>query len=929
MHKRWISLILALVLILGLISGGVVTANAASALNTSEDAIALIKKFEGFTSKPHQDYSQWSIGYGSACNKDDYADGITEAEADKLLRADIAKFEKTINNFATKYNLTLTQNQFDALISFTYNVGSNWVNDSEGAFRNAVVNGSKGSEFIYGIVRWCVAGSGENKTVQLHLVKRRLAEANLYLNGVYSNGYPANYTYVIYDTNLTGSTNTVRIQGYDSTENVKPCSTPSKSGYQFLGWYTEKDGGAQVTALDASTAGKTLYAHWQEGEGKQDEDGKIVGTAASYTRYAAISGKQVAYGQPDLNAEQIRYLEPNQALSITAEYLDDNGVKWGKLSDNTWVNISETSEEIQPTDKLEEPLEVTVTAPTVNLRTGPGTEYDRAGAATKGQKLTIVGTQKGTYFLWGKFDGGWIALEYTDYETAKADQSPDANKVTAIGTIVGANSLNIRSGPGTSYATVGSYKQGEQVYITLQEKVGTTVWYKTDKGWIHSFYVKAVAVQEGEVPDVTPTTPTEPEATKPAETTPETTTPETTAPEETKPAQTISDVGTVVNCTTLRIRAKAGTANAHVGDLTRGTQVVITEYTTVKGVKWGKIEQGWVSMNYIQLGQTTTDGSTGNTTTENITGVVVNCTKVNLRSDAGTQYSKVGELKKGTTVQVLETKKASNGATWAKTSKGWIHTHYLNLSKAGTSTGSGSSTDSSTTTGATGVIVNCTKVNVRANAGTQYTKVTQLTSGTQVQILETTKATNGAVWARTAQGWIHTYYLRITGTVGSTDTTTSGTGSSTTDTGSAGSTIIETGSNPSGVVLTGTVVNTDTLRLRSAAGVSSAVLGTVKKGERLEILETKIVNRTTWGRTAKGWVSLYYVQLDTTTNLQGAVVMTVVTDTLKIRKEAGASNEQVGTYYRGNKIVILEQAVVGGATWGRTDIGWVAMEYLK
>lgn len=909
MHKRWISLLLALVMVLGLASGGAITASAASEMKASESLIALIKQFEGFSSKPILDYSQWSVGYGSACNSGDYPNGITVEEADKLLRADVAKFETTINDFATKYNLSLKQNQFDALVSFTYNVGQNWVNDSEGAFRNAVVSGATGSDFLYAIVRWSMAGSGDNKTVQTHLVNRRLAEANLYLNGIYSNGHPANYTYVIYNNNITDCTNTVRIQGYDSTGTVQVRSTPSKSGYRFLGWYTAATGGQPVSELNASTATMTVYGHWQEGDGARDESGNVIGVAASYTRYAAVSGTQLSYAQPSTAAAQVATLTANQELKIVADYMDAAGVLWGKCSDGGWVDLSGSATELQPTNMLSEPVEVTVTSGGVNLRAGPGTNYAKVGTTQKDQKLTIVGTQKGTYYNWGKFDGGWICLDYTDFESVLADKSEDANKVTAIGTVIGANKLNIRSGPGTSYSTVGSYSIGEQMYITLQKKVGDTVWYKTEKGWVHSFYIKATAVAEGTVPDLTPTEPT---------------TPDETTPDGSDSTETTADTGIVVNCYTLRIRANAGTEYSHIGDLTQGTQVTITEYTTVRGIKWGKISQGWVCMDYIQLVQ----NSGSDSTVTGVTGVVVNCAKVNIRSNAGTQYSKVGELAKGTTVQILETAKATNGATWARTSLGWIHTHYLQMTTTngtGGSTGSSGSTDSDTTgSGTTGVVVNCTKVNIRSNPGTQYSNVGQLTAGTVVQILETAKATNGATWARTSLGWIHTYYLQITTSGGTGGTTGSDSGSGSTDTGTG-----DSGSDGSGIRLTGTVVNTDVLRVRSAAGVSNTAVGTMVKGERVEIYETTIVNRTTWGRTAKGWISLFYVQLDTATSVEGTSVMIVNTDTLRIRESAGTGYKQVGSYFRGNQVVILEQTTVDGAAWGRTDKGWVAMEYLK
>ena len=96
----------------------------------------------------------------------------------------------------------------------------------------------------------------------------------------------------------------------------------------------------------------------------------------------------------------------------------------------------------------------------------------------------------------------------------------------------------------------------------------------------------------------------------------------------------------------------------------------------------------------------------------------------------------------------------------------------------------------------------------------------------------------------------------------------------------------------------------------------------------MEILEQTIVNRNSWGRTEQGWICLYYVQVEPTTSVEGATVKTVVTDTLRIRSGAGTDQKHIGNYYRGNTVVILEQATVNSVNWGRTDLGWICLDYV-
>jgi GH24 family phage-related lysozyme (muramidase) len=120
MKRRVVCFLLAAFLLLGLIPATAVTANAASNLTTSEKAIELLKKFEGFSMYAKWDYAQWSIGYGSRCEEGEYPNGITKDEADTLLRKELVGIEAALNSFADTYKLTFKQNQFDALILFSY-----------------------------------------------------------------------------------------------------------------------------------------------------------------------------------------------------------------------------------------------------------------------------------------------------------------------------------------------------------------------------------------------------------------------------------------------------------------------------------------------------------------------------------------------------------------------------------------------------------------------------------------------------------------------------------------------------------------------------------------------------------------------------------------------------------------------------------------
>lgn len=99
-------------------------------MTSGDAAIELIKKYEGFFAEPYED-SQWTaIGYGSrysdALEKWPGCTSITEEQAVELLRDELEKIESHLNKFCQSNGIVLNQNQFDALVSFTYNVGTGW-----------------------------------------------------------------------------------------------------------------------------------------------------------------------------------------------------------------------------------------------------------------------------------------------------------------------------------------------------------------------------------------------------------------------------------------------------------------------------------------------------------------------------------------------------------------------------------------------------------------------------------------------------------------------------------------------------------------------------------------------------------------------------------------------------------------------------------
>ena len=141
-------------------------------MKTSPKGIALIKEFEGLRLKAYQcPGGVWTIGYGHTAG---VKPGmlISKAQAEEYLKADLIAFERYLNGLG----LALNQNQFDALISFIYNVGTG--NFSNSTLLRKVRANPQDNSIMDEFLRW-VYSKGR---VLPGLQRRRLDEMKLYFS---------------------------------------------------------------------------------------------------------------------------------------------------------------------------------------------------------------------------------------------------------------------------------------------------------------------------------------------------------------------------------------------------------------------------------------------------------------------------------------------------------------------------------------------------------------------------------------------------------------------------------------------------------------------------------------------------------------------------------------------------------------------------
>lgn len=425
--KRWLCAALALILVLGLAVDIPIQVNAGT-MTSSKAFIEVLKKNEGFSAKPYWDYAQYSIGYGTKCPDDilaaynKYGTTITEEKATELLIAALPKYEDAVNWLAKQYNLTFSQHQFDALVSFTYNCGTSWVYETDGYFNRAVREGKSSSALLYGMCLWSSAGG------EYILIKRRLSEANMYLNGVYesysdsSDGtYPATYKYVFLDGN--GGTSHYTIHGYDAADPVAVTTdftkVPGSASvtYEFAGWFTQRIGGDEVKLLDGTLPdGAVLYAQWK------DPAGEIValpkGEICEPLQVTVSESVRIRSG-PGTFYPILGQFQGGEKITITQTFTQ-GGTVWGEF-DSGWVSLDYTDY----FDKIW-PKTGKVTGTGVNVRSGPGTDYSKKYQLNTGDPVTIHERQYGNGLYWGKLtDGNWICLDYVAFDPYIPDDGGD------------------------------------------------------------------------------------------------------------------------------------------------------------------------------------------------------------------------------------------------------------------------------------------------------------------------------------------------------------------------------------------------------------------------------------------------------------------------------------------------------------------------
>ena len=282
----------------------------------------------------------------------------------------------------------------------------------------------------------------------------------------------------------------------------------------------------------------------------------------------------------------------------------------------------------------------------------------------------------------------------------------------------------------------------------------------------------------------------------------------------------------------------------------------------------------------------------------NKTGVIT-ANVLNVRQAASTGSSVLGTLKKGATVTII----GESGAWYQISYQGknaYVSKEYVNVQGETK----------------TGTIKVSSVLNVRSGAGTGYSVIGTLKNGAKVNI---TGESNGfyQIDFNGKKGYVSKEYVQVS--------TSSNSGSS----NSGGNTQVT-------VIGTGTVT-TDVLNVRKGAGTNYGVIGTVKRGDKLQVIE-KLSNgwlKIKFG-SGTGYVSASYVTVSNSGSSNSGTTQTVIgtgvitTDVLNVRNGASTNNSLIGTVNKGTTVDVLEKLSNGWLKIKFKDgVGYVSGDYVK
>ena len=588
------------------------------------------------------------------------------------------------------------------------------------------------------------------------------------------------------------------------------------------------------------------------------------------------------------------------------------GVEWA-LTEKGWVCMQYVQEDAPKTPEQEKPKVPFVpgnvgtddnTTPlakgqiksniSLNVRENPGPQSKLVTTLVNGSRFSIFQTKMYNGVQWGRMEKGWVCMTYVKLDgdvVLKNDApAPEAQPEAPVGLGQGrvancSTHVNVRANATPQSALQGSFPLGTVIDLLEKTTNGGHDWFRTTKGWVCGDYVQKI--EGGAAKPTNPIVPNVPSV---------------------KPGQTLT--GTVSANVDVNVREAAGVQNRVVTTLRSGSKVNIYDSTTVNGVLWYKIDQGWMAGDYIivagsNAGNGGMEGSAGTTETNKGQFATATVAQAGLqaRLGAGYGYKETRKLNLGDNVTLYE-QRLQDGVAWGRISNNeWVNMAFLTLKSTGV-----------TGTGTMGTIYRCGHaVNVRNTPNVNGARMATLLIGSPVEVLETKEVGNGETWGRTPQGWVNMYYVNITGAMPTPPLNPDAnvpTAPTTPPTLPTVPSAPEQKPSDQGIPFNMSGMMIADSPLLMVPGVMGDYDASISNGQNVQITKLESVDSKLWGLLDAGWVDMANVQISTF----------VVSEKAQMVWKDASTNRAVRAINKGEMVTIQELTMdAAQKVWGRIN----------
>lgn len=224
----------------------------------------------------------------------------------------------------------------------------------------------------------------------------------------------------------------------------------------------------------------------------------LVGTAAAFPATVTAQDGLRLRSAANTSSKSITTLPSGSRLEV----LEAVGDSWYRVQAGEQAGyvsskyVSALQEEAAPDTTAEPPapqtaLFGTVSASTLNVRSGPGTSFGKVATLSSGAPVEIIEEAGEWYHIQADPVTGYVSKEYITVEQVQQTHDQPVQKPAQPATdsktygMVSASTLNVRSGPGSSYEKVSTLSSGAQVEL-LESLDG---WYRIEGGYVSADYI--------------------------------------------------------------------------------------------------------------------------------------------------------------------------------------------------------------------------------------------------------------------------------------------------------------------------------------------------------------------------------------------------------------------------------------------------------